>query len=164
MHHTEAHKGATDVRDLLETHLCDVDDTELHESSLKVLTRKFFESFDLESEARIFNALAKEHRLKILNLLTIREMCVCELAAALDLSQPNITYHMKKLENVGLVEHNKRGKWVYYSLAEAKTGVHACQLKCLAECFDDYDALDRDDARLDELKQQGTCASAARAC
>jgi ArsR family transcriptional regulator len=45
-------------------------------------------------------------------------MCVCELAAALDMTQPNVTYHMKKLENVGLVEHEKRGKWVYYSLAD----------------------------------------------
>ena len=103
---------------LLETHLCDADDTEEHEASLRALARRYFEGFDFKKEARVLNALAEESRLKILNLLTFREMCVCELAAALDMTQPNVTYHMKKLENAGLVEHEKRGKWVYYSLAD----------------------------------------------
>jgi ArsR family transcriptional regulator len=60
--------------------------------------------------------LADEKRLKILRLLTFREMCVCELTAALNLTQPNLTHHVKKLENADLVEHEKRGKWVYYSI------------------------------------------------
>lgn len=34
------------------------------------------------------------------------------------MTQPNLTHHVKKLENVGLVEHKKRGKWVYYSLTD----------------------------------------------
>jgi DNA-binding transcriptional ArsR family regulator len=106
------------LSELLETHLCDAEDAEEHESSLKALASRYFEYLDFERKARIFNALAEGNRLKILNLLTFREMCVCELAAALDMTQPNVTYHMKKLENVGLVEHEKRGKWVYYSLAD----------------------------------------------
>ena len=106
------------LSNLLETHLCDADDTEEHESSLRALARRYFEGFDFKKEARVLNALAEESRLKILNLLTFREMCVCELATALDMTQPNITYHTKKLENAGLVEHEKRGKWVYYSLTD----------------------------------------------
>ena len=105
------------LNNLLETYLCDANDAEEHESSLRALARRYFEVFDFKKEARVLNALAEESRLKILNLLTFREMCVCELAAALGMTQPNMTYHMKKLENVGLVEYEKRGKWVYYSLA-----------------------------------------------
>ncbi len=114
------HLDATreNLTNLLETHLCDADDTEEHESSLRALARQYFEGFDFKKEALVLNALAEESRLKILNLLTFREMCVCELAAALGMTQPNVTYHMKKLENVALVEHEKRGKWVYYSLAD----------------------------------------------
>lgn len=106
------------LSDLLETHLCDADDAEEHESSLNTLTRQYLEPFDFGQKTRVFNALAEENRLKILSLLTFREMCVCELAAALGMTQPNITYHTKKLENAGLVGHERRGKWVYYSLTD----------------------------------------------
>ena len=106
------------LSELLETHLCDAEDAEKHESSLKALASRYFEYLDFERKVRIFNALSEGNRLKILNLLTFREMCVCELAAALDMTQPNITYHTKKLENAGLVKHKRQGKWVYYSLAD----------------------------------------------
>jgi DNA-binding transcriptional ArsR family regulator len=105
---------------LLETRFCDAEDTEEHESLLRKLTDEYLGQFDFKDRARIFNALAEESRLKILALLTFREMCVCELTAALDMTQPNLTYHVKKLENVGLVEHEKRGNWVYYSLTDEK--------------------------------------------
>ena len=84
---------------LLETHFCDAVDDDKHGSELK--------------------ALSDEKRLKILTLLTFREMCVCELTAALGLTQPNLSHHVKKLEYAGLVRHEKRGKWVYYFLTDA---------------------------------------------
>ena len=105
---------------LLETRFCDAEDTEEHESLLRKLTDEYLGQFDFKDRAHLFNALAEESRLKILALLTFREMCVCELTAALDMTQPNLTYHVKKLENVGLVGHEKRGKWVYYSLTDEK--------------------------------------------
>ena len=70
-------------------------------------------------EERRCKALSDEKRLKILALLTFREMCVCELTAALGLTQPNLSHHVKKLEYAGLVRHEKRGKWVYYFLTDA---------------------------------------------
>ena len=85
---------------------------------LKKYSERFLEGFSLREKALLFSALSEENRLKILSLLTLREMCVCELTAALDMTQPNLTYHVKKLENVGLVKHDKQGKWVYYSLTE----------------------------------------------
>ena len=105
---------------LLETRFCDAEDAEEHGSVLRKLTDEYLEQFDFKDRARLFNALSEESRLKILALLTFREMCVCELTAALDMTQPNLTYHVKKLENVGLVGHEKRGKWVYYSLANKR--------------------------------------------
>lgn len=104
------------LSELLETRFCDAENTQEHESLLKKLTIEYLEKYDFEGKAKIYNALADKSRLKILHLLTFREMCVCELTAALNMTQPNLTYHIKKLENVGLVEHEKRGKWVYYSL------------------------------------------------
>jgi DNA-binding transcriptional ArsR family regulator len=106
------------LEELLETHFCDAPDSERHESELRTLTEQLFESIDLQSRATVFKALADEKRLKILALLRFREMCVCELTAALGLTQPNLSHHVRRLENAGLVRSEKRGKWVYYSLSD----------------------------------------------
>jgi ArsR family transcriptional regulator len=66
----------------------------------------------------MFKALADETRLKILRLLAKREMCVCEVMAALSLTQPTASHHLRILENAELVKDRKDGKWVFYSLAD----------------------------------------------
>jgi len=43
-------------------------------------------------------------------------ICICDFTAGLELSQPTISHHMAKLKEVGLVESEKRGIWVYYRL------------------------------------------------
>jgi ArsR family transcriptional regulator len=103
---------------LLETRFCDANDTDEHETQLEKLSESYLKRFELKEKAGLFNALSEENRLKILTLLTLREMCVCELTVALGMTQPNLTYHIKKLENVGLVRYRKEGKWVYYGLNE----------------------------------------------
>lgn len=104
------------LNELLETQYCDAADAVEHGSRLKDLADTFLREFDLNDEARVHGALSDVNRLKILKLLGFREMCVCELTAALDINQPNMSYHIKKLENAGLVRSEKRGKWVYYSI------------------------------------------------
>lgn len=55
-------------------------------------------------------------RLKILAQMAQSEVCVCDLAEQLDLSQPLISYHLGKLRNAGMVRTRRDGNWVYYSL------------------------------------------------
>jgi len=109
--------------------------------------------------ARMFKALSDETRLRILHLLLKGELCICELMEVLELPQSNVSRHMAYLKNAGLVDDRREAVWVYYSLIESRNKVHACQLKCLAECFDDYEILKRDEARLEEFKLRGSCAS-----
>lgn len=71
----------------------------------------------IDREGRLLKALANETRLKMLKLLGVREMCVCELTVALDLTQPTASHHLNILENLGLVKDRKEGKWVFYSVA-----------------------------------------------
>ncbi len=106
------------LSELLETHFCDAENPQEHESLLKELTDEYLGGLDFESRSRLYSALADKNRLNILQLLTFREMCVCELTAALNITQPNMTYHVKKLESAGLVQREKRGKWVYCSLTD----------------------------------------------
>lgn len=104
------------LSELLETRYCDAENAEEHESLLRKYASNYLDKFDFERKAKVFAALADKSRLKILHLLTFRAMCVCELTVALKMTQPNLTYHIRKIENVGLVERKKEGKWVYYSL------------------------------------------------
>ena len=75
---------------------------------------------DSKAKSKVFKALAGAIRLRILGLLSFREMCVCEVMVALDLTQPNASHHLRVLENVGLVKDRKEGKWVFYSIANTE--------------------------------------------
>ena len=67
---------------------------------------------------RFFKALADSTRLRIIKMLENRELCVCEVMAALDLTQTNASYHLNMLERAGIVKKTRRGKWVFYSLVK----------------------------------------------
>ncbi len=43
---------------------------------------------------------------------------MCEFVPALELSQPTVSHHLKKLVEAGLLEREERGKWAYYSLSD----------------------------------------------
>lgn len=72
-----------------------------------------------EATAAIFQALADPARVKIINVLagTGEPVCQCELTPALELSQPTVSHHLRKLTDAGLLERVQRGKWAYYSLS-----------------------------------------------
>jgi DNA-binding transcriptional ArsR family regulator len=67
--------------------------------------------------AERFKALADPTRVAIVNRLAAAdEVCVCDLTATFDLSQPTISHHLKLLREAGLVESSRRGTWAYYRL------------------------------------------------
>ena len=61
-------------------------------------------------------ALGHESRFLIYNLIKKKEMCICELSTILDLTQPSISHHVKILEQAGLIEGVKSGKFIHYNL------------------------------------------------
>ncbi len=66
-----------------------------------------------------FSALSDPVRLRVLSILAASpegEVCVCEFVGPLGKSQPTISHHMKILSEAGLVQGDRRGKWVWYSL------------------------------------------------
>jgi len=93
------------------------EELEDYAARLKNLTDQLVDQDFLRKKSRLLKALANETRLKMLRLLSVREMCVCELTVALDLTQPTASHHLNILRNVGLVKDRKDGKWVFYSVA-----------------------------------------------
>ncbi len=70
-----------------------------------------------------FKLLADETRLHILLLLvTETELCVCELCAALEVSQPKISRHLAMLRSAAVLVDRRQGQWVYYRLNPALAG------------------------------------------
>src|ERR1700749_4946835 len=66
-----------------------------------------------------FSALADPVRLRVLSMLAAApegEVCVCEFVGPLAKSQPTVSHHLKVLGDAGLVQGERRGKWVWYSL------------------------------------------------
>ncbi|MFC3052991.1 metalloregulator ArsR/SmtB family transcription factor [Kordiimonas pumila] len=69
------------------------------------------------SPLTFYKCLSDDTRLKSLLLITVKgELCVCHLQSALDLSQPKISRHLAELRKCGLLQDERRGKWVYYQL------------------------------------------------
>ncbi len=62
----------------------------------------------------IFQALADGTRLKILELLKRKELCVSDICSHFDMTQPSISHHLDILKRAGLVESEKRGREVFY--------------------------------------------------
>ena len=73
---------------------------------------------EAQATAELFKALSDPHRVKIVNLLAAASepVCVCDINAQVELSQPTISFHLKKLAAAGLLKREQRGTWAYYSL------------------------------------------------
>ncbi|MCZ8521889.1 MULTISPECIES: ArsR/SmtB family transcription factor [Paenibacillus] len=71
----------------------------------------------IQQMAEVFKLLGDKSRLSILALLKEKSLCVCEIVDLMELSQPNVSQHMRKLKDGGLVTEARKGQWIYYSLA-----------------------------------------------
>ena len=68
----------------------------------------------------MFDALVDATRRRILALLVHQgELCVCELTAALDDSQPKVSRHLAVLKDAGIVIPRREGTWIFYRLADS---------------------------------------------
>jgi ArsR family transcriptional regulator len=66
--------------------------------------------------ALLFQALSDPTRLRIIHTLIQAEVCVCDLAAILEMSQSSISHQLRNLRALRLVKHRKVGRMVYYSI------------------------------------------------
>jgi len=94
--------------------------------------------------ARWFHALGDEARVQIVEMLSHKERCVCELEQVLGIAQSRLSFHLKVLKDAGLLADRKEGRWMYYNLQRealdqiaaytrsVKPGKHAgsCALAC----------------------------------
>jgi ArsR family transcriptional regulator len=95
----------------------DSDKAECKVNKLRALTIGLDEA-GLESEARIFQAMADPCRLKILSLLREGELCACEIEVGVDRPQSSTSHHLSILKEAGLIRERKDGRWSKFRLSE----------------------------------------------
>ena len=75
----------------------------------------------MDRDLEVFKACADETRLRILVLLGQGQLCVCEIVDVLDMPQGKVSRHLAVLRRAGLVEDERRGTWIHYSLSENRS-------------------------------------------
>lgn len=100
--------------DKKENAVCNI--TIIHEDILEKVKKEMTDDDILFNMAAEFKVLSDPTRLKIINALMLSEMCVCDISALLNMSQPAISHHLKSLRQTHLIRYRRDGKIAYYSL------------------------------------------------
>ena len=72
----------------------------------------------LKHQTRLFKALSDPNRLRIIKMLQVKPLCVCEVTEILGLAASTVSTHLTILKKAGFVEDYKEGKWINYSLTK----------------------------------------------
>lgn len=96
----------------------------------------------------LFRALADPTRLRLLNLIADREICVCYFVGILRISQPKVSRHLAYLRRAGIVAARREGRWMHYRLVVPADPVVAGILRATIESLKSRPEMQRDLARL----------------
>ena len=94
------------------------DGFEVHEDLLKIVNETLPEETELYGLAELFKVFGDSTRIRILFVLFGSEVCVCDLAATLNMTQSAVSHQLKILKQAKLVSSRREGKSVFYSLAD----------------------------------------------
>jgi len=103
--------------------------------------------FDL---VRFFQALGDPTRLRLLNLMGDREICVCYFVEILNSPQPKISRHLAYLRSAGIVAARREGKWMHYHIVMPPHAGAAHVLKQTLDTLREERAMQADSAKLDK--------------
>ena len=114
-----------EVRPKATSDCCDVYDPSSPEAK-HALRERLLEVAGL---SELFKALGDETRTRILYLLSLQELCVCDIAEIMEMSLPAVSHHLRLLKALRIVKYRREGKQVYYSLDDE----HVVELIRLAQ-------------------------------
>ncbi|WP_048062023.1 ArsR/SmtB family transcription factor [Methanocorpusculum labreanum] len=101
----------------------------------------------------IFKACGDTTRLRILALLQGNELCVCEIEAALSLSQPNASRSLTILKNAGIIQSRKQAQWTYYKISDDFAAAFPDLSKALEKICAGLPTTNADKALLQKLRE-----------
>jgi ArsR family transcriptional regulator, arsenate/arsenite/antimonite-responsive transcriptional repressor len=99
--------------------------------------------------ARLFAALADPTRLRLLNLMAGREVCVCYFVAILQQAQPKISRHLAYLRSAGIVSARREGKWMHYRIRWPEDAAAGSILTAVLHSLEESAEMQTDRSRLE---------------
>lgn len=93
--------------------------TEIHEERLQIVSEQMPAEEELYDLSELFKVFGDSTRIRILFVLFEAEVCVCDLAAALNMTQSAVSHQLRILKQNRLVKSRREGKSIFYSLADA---------------------------------------------
>lgn len=90
----------------------------VNEEAVKQVQKKMLHAKTINELSTLFSILGDSTRIKLLYALSHRELCVCDLASLLQMSQSAVSHQLRLLRTTNLVKYRKQGRIVYYSLAD----------------------------------------------
>ena len=103
------------------------------------------------SMAGLFAALADTTRLRLLNLMAEREVCVCHFVEILGQSQPKLSRHLAYLRKAGIVAARREGKWMHYSICTPADAASGSILTTVLTALGRDKQMQADQAKLDHV-------------
>lgn len=107
---------------------------------------------------KIFKALSDQNRLRILKMLEVRPLCVCEITAVLQLATSTVSKHLSILREAKLITDEKQGKWVNYRLNRQGNISYVNELlPLLSEWLPDDPTIQKDRNKVKTIHRQTIC-------
>lgn len=91
---------------------------EVHKDLVSQVLNRMPDEDELYDLAELFKIFGDSTRIRILTVLFGEEMCVCDIAEALQMNQSAVSHQLKILKNAKLIKNRREGKMVYYALAD----------------------------------------------
>jgi ArsR family transcriptional regulator, lead/cadmium/zinc/bismuth-responsive transcriptional repressor len=88
----------------------------IHEDKVRLAEKNLVDNLTAAKLARTYQALADPTRVRIISALSSSELCVCDIAALLGISQSAISHQLRQMRDLRLVKTRKEGRIVYYAL------------------------------------------------
>ena len=94
------------------------EETQVHETAVELVRSRLPQDEVLYDLAELFKIFGDSTRIKILYALLESELCVCDIASLMDVSQSAVSHQLRVLKASKLVKFRREGKTLYYSLAD----------------------------------------------
>lgn len=107
---------------------------------------------------KVFKALSDVNRIRILKMLEIRPLCVCEITDVMGLATSTVSKHLSILRDAGFIMDEKVGKWVNYSLNQSRPDTYAGQLMpLLAKWLPNDETVQKDAEKVSSVDRDTIC-------
>ncbi len=108
---------------------------------------------------KVFKALSDRNRVRILKMLEVKPMCVCEVTHILEIAQSSVSRHLGILRDAGFITDKKDGLWVNYSLVQSTDDVVATIMTGLRRWGNEDPQIAEDGNRAESVCREEICAA-----